>query len=72
MKPMPSNGRLSRLAAMGVSVISNRPVAASANGTTQRKIQVQDWLSISQPCRAGARVAEATTAPMANTACKKG
>ncbi|MNN03530.1 hypothetical protein D3C81_1162210 [compost metagenome] len=52
--------------------MSKRPIAARASGTTLKKIQVQDWLSINHPCRAGARVADATTAAMANRACRIG
>ncbi|MNT47785.1 hypothetical protein D3C72_1845260 [compost metagenome] len=52
--------------------MSKKPIAARANGTTLKKIQVQDWLSINHPCRAGARVADATTAAMANRACRIG
>lgn len=70
--PSQSNERCRTLAGTGWSAMSKRPVAARASGTTLKKIQVQDWLSTNHPCRAGAKVADATTAAMANSACRIG
>ncbi len=56
----------------GISASSRMPAAASAIGTTPKKIQVHAWVSSNQPCKAGASVAGATTDPIANSACKSG
>ena len=48
-KLIQSNARRAVLTDAGASASSMRPVAASANGTTLKNIQVQDLLSSSQP-----------------------
>src|SRR5262249_15522558 len=71
-RPIQSNGRRTRATGFGPSAIKSKPEAASATGTTLKKIHVQDRASISHPCKAGAIVAGATTDPIANKACRIG
>jgi hypothetical protein len=71
-KPIQSNGRRTCTTGFGLSAINSRPAAATATGTTLKKIHVHDRLSINHPCKAGAIVAGATTDPIANKACRIG
>ncbi len=48
-KPIQSNGRGTFRAGIGRSAISRSPAAASANGTTLKKIHVHDRLSSNHP-----------------------